>query len=244
MNASRGTLATIVKSGLLKTRVRPRPAPSLFMFPGLGSSSPVWDSTQHPVLQKIAAQLREAYPVVLKEYKALRTSVNNKNDYQVEHDSKLHTGSWAWNSYILKGDRQADFATHCPETVELLESFRSPTIMSDTPFSFSFFSTMGPGAKIAAHHGPCNLRLRCHFPLIVPTASTEVGMEVGGQVVHWKAGEPVFFDDSYEHSVWNHTKEERVLLLFDLWHPELDELEIDAIKDMFSHAREQGWIKK
>jgi aspartate beta-hydroxylase len=80
--------------------------------------------------------------------------------------------------------------------------------------------------------------------LIVPTASTEVGMEVGGQVVHWNAGEPVFFDDSYEHNVWNHTKEERVLLLFDLWHPELDELEIDAIKDMFSHARDQGWIKK
>lgn len=31
------------------------------------------------------------------------------------------------------------------------------------------------------------------------------------------------FDDCYEHEVWNRTDEERVLLLFDLWHPELAE---------------------
>jgi len=53
----------------------------------------------------------------------------------------------------------------------------------------------------------------------------------------------VFFDDTFEHHVWNRTNQERVVLLFDVWHPELAEDEIDAIKDMFSHAREQGWIK-
>lgn len=31
------------------------------------------------------------------------------------------------------------------------------------------------------------------------------------------------FDDSYEHEVWNKTDKERVLLLFDLWHPELEQ---------------------
>lgn len=30
------------------------------------------------------------------------------------------------------------------------------------------------------------------------------------------------FDDCYEHEVWNKTEKERVLLLFDLWHPELE----------------------
>lgn len=29
------------------------------------------------------------------------------------------------------------------------------------------------------------------------------------------------FDDCYEHEVWNKTDGERILLLFDLWHPEL-----------------------
>jgi aspartate beta-hydroxylase len=68
-------------------------------------------------------------------------------------------------------------------------------------------------------------------------------MEVGGELVRWRVGEPVFFDDTFEHHVWNRTNQERVVLLFDVWHPELADDEIDAIKDMFNHAREQGWIK-
>ena len=31
------------------------------------------------------------------------------------------------------------------------------------------------------------------------------------------------FDDCYDHEVWNKTDGERVLLLFDLWPPELAE---------------------
>lgn len=36
-----------------------------------------------------------------------------------------------------------------------------------------------------------------------------------------EAGKCLVFDDCYEHEVWNKTKRERVLLLFDLWHPDL-----------------------
>lgn len=38
-----------------------------------------------------------------------------------------------------------------------------------------------------------------------------------------EAGKCLVFDDSYEHEVWNKTEGERVLLLFDLWHPDLVE---------------------
>jgi len=201
-------------------------------------------------------------------------------------DKKLHTGMWKWQSYILKGKRQASFVSHCPETVAILDQ---ANLMTDTPFSFAFFSTMGPGAKIASHYGPCNLRLRVHLPLIVPASGTPkcpasaplspgpphasptgpsgpqkkkqqegegqgggseeeeastVGMRVGGEKILWKAGQPVFFDDSYSHHVWNNTSGERVLLLFDLWHPCLLPAEIEAIKGMFGYASDQGWLKK
>jgi hypothetical protein len=121
---------------------------------------------------------------------------------------------------------QADFAVHCPQTVSLLESIDSPSaLMRDTPFSFAFFSTLHPASSIAAHTGPCNLRIRCHLPLLVPgdamqpAGGEEVGcgMEVGPVKVAWKEGEPVFFDDCFQHRVWNHTHSQRVLLLFDLW---------------------------
>jgi aspartate beta-hydroxylase len=50
--------------------------------------------------------------------------------------------------------------------------------MSQTPFSFSFFSTLAGNSEISPHYGPCNLRIRCHFPLIVP--SGDCGMEIAG----------------------------------------------------------------
>jgi aspartyl/asparaginyl beta-hydroxylase (cupin superfamily) len=39
----------------------------------------------------------------------------------------------------------------------------------------------------------------------------------GGETLRWRVGEPVFFDDCYEHSVWNNTSDDRVVLLFDMW---------------------------
>ena len=66
-------------------------------------------------------------------------------------------------------------------------------------------------------------------------------MVVGGKTLRWEVGKPLFFDDSYEHHVWNNTASQRVVLLFDLWHPDLEEEEIVAIQDMFGFAKEQGW---
>lgn len=43
-------------------------------------------------------------------------------------------------------------------------------------------------------------------------------------------GKCMFFDDCYEHEVWNRTGEERVLLLFDLWHP-------DLVKEVMQEAK-------
>ena len=34
-----------------------------------------------------------------------------------------------------------------------------------------------------------------------------------------------------------------MVLLFDLWHPELEAEEVEAIKDMFEFAKQEGWLK-
>ena len=31
----------------------------------------------------------------------------------------------------------------------------------------------------------------------------------------------LLFDDSFEHEVWNHTSEPRLVLIVDIWHPQL-----------------------
>ena len=37
----------------------------------------------------------------------------------------------------------------------------------------------------------------------------------------WAEGEVLLFDDSFEHEVWNETEQPRVVLIVDIWHPQL-----------------------
>ena len=103
--------------------------------------------------------------------------------------------------------------------------------MEGTPFSYTFFSTMKPGTSIKAHYGPTNIKLRCHFPLYV---NDEAFLRVASNPMNWAAGKMIIFDDTFEHEAANMSKaEDRVLLLFDIWHPELIKEEKEAIVKMF-----------
>ena len=108
--------------------------------------------------------------------------------------------------------------------------------MTGTPFSYTFFSTMKPKTSISAHFGATNLKLRCHFPLFVPD---EAFLRVAGDPRPWNEGKMIVFDDSYEHEAANLSDtEERVILLIDIWHPELQDGEIHEVKTMFKRMDE------
>lgn len=50
--------------------------------------------------------------------------------------------------------------------------------------------------------------------------------------------------DAFDHEVWHDgASGDRVLLLFDFWHPDLEQAERQAITDMFEEARDKGWLK-
>ena len=61
--------------------------------------------------------------------------------------------------------------------------------------------------------------MRLHLGLAIPPESA---LEVGGRRQRWEEGKVLVFDDSFEHQVWNNdTSRARVVLILDLWHPEL-----------------------
>ena len=187
----------------IRTRVFPRPAPSLFYFPGIGSKPFYNTEIDNRIFQKYTDILKKNFSTILEEYKSILEKNNNetKSDYALCKDEhKLNNGEWSWDSYILKGKKQQIFYTKYPKTAKILESFllEKPKLMSETPFSYAFFSTLKKESKISPHYGPCNLRVRCHFPLIIPKG--DCGMEVGGKIIKWEEGVPLFFDDCYEHS--------------------------------------------
>ena len=106
--------------------------------------------------------------------------------------------------------------------------------MTGTPFSYTFFSTMAPKTSIKPHFGACNLKLRCHFPLSVPEESY---LRVAGEARPWEEGKMIVFDDSYEHEAANlNSTKERVILLIDIWHPDLTKAEIEQVKSMFAEV--------
>jgi hypothetical protein len=93
------------------------------------------------------------------------------------------------------------------------------------------FSMLKAGARIAPHTGTHNSRLICHLPLIVPP---DCRFRVGNETRAWEEGKLLIFDDTIEHEAWNDGAEDRVVLIFDIWRPELTEQERYELTLLFS----------
>jgi len=129
--------------------------------------------------------------------------------------------SMDWSTSFLWKDGQATpNAARCPGTMSALVdaplcriAARSPQIM---------FSQLKAGAHILPHTGFVNTRLVCHLPLITPPGCK---FRVGNDVRQWEKGKAWVFDDTIEHEAINTSDRTRVVLIFDIWRPELDEEE-------------------
>jgi len=50
-------------------------------------------------------------------------------------------------------------------------------------------------------------------------------LRVGQEQIRWQQGKVVVFDDSWEHEVWHEGASARLILIVDVWHPDLSEEE-------------------
>lgn len=124
--------------------------------------------------------------------------------------------SMDWSSCFLMNGAPTPAAERCPRTMAALKSVplcrvpgRSPQVM---------FSQLKAGAHIRPHTGAVNTRLICHLPLIVPP---NCKFRVGNDVRTWEKGKAWVFDDTIEHEAINQSDRNRVVLIFDIWRPEL-----------------------
>jgi aspartyl/asparaginyl beta-hydroxylase (cupin superfamily) len=117
----------------------------------------------------------------------------------------------------------------CPATWEAVLKLPLPRISGWGPTVV--FSLLKGGAHIAAHNGMFNTRLVCHLPLIVPPGCS---FRVGNETREWEEGKLMIFDDTIEHEARNDSDEDRVVLIFDVWRPELSEQERFELTALFS----------
>ena len=136
----------------------------------------------------------------------------------------------SWSAYYLwqGGEIVAKHADRCPATMRALEHAPIPVIKGRSPMAI--YSLLKPGTHIQPHHGMLNTRLICHVPLIAPDGCA---LRVGSETRTWRQGEALIFDDSFEHEAWNRGGETRVVLLFEIWRPEISADERAALTEMF-----------
>jgi aspartate beta-hydroxylase len=136
----------------------------------------------------------------------------------------------SWSALYLWRDSEVvpEIAERCPRTMATLSKVPLTHIGKRTPSVL--FSRLEAGAHIPAHNGMLNCRLICHLPLIVPKGCW---LRVGNETREWEEGKTLIFDDSIEHEARNPTGELRIILLFDVWRPELTETERQAISAIF-----------
>jgi len=71
--------------------------------------------------------------------------------------------------------------------------------------------------------------------LIVPTGCQ---LRVGNQTRDVVEGEMMIFDDSIEHEARNSSNQQRVVLIFDIWRPEITEQERTMLCSIFEKIEE------
>jgi aspartate beta-hydroxylase len=127
----------------------------------------------------------------------------------------------SWSAFFMRKDgADVPGAERCSRTMAALATAPLTNIPARAPSIL--FSKLAAGAHIPAHNGMLNARLICHLPLVVPEGCT---FRVGGEVRAWVEGKAWVFDDTIEHEAWNRGGEDRYVLLFDIWRPELSEEE-------------------
>jgi aspartyl/asparaginyl beta-hydroxylase (cupin superfamily) len=198
-------------------------APTGFYFPELPQRQ-FFERSEFPWLAALEAKTEtirgelEAMMGVADDFRPYLETLDNRPPG--EFDTLRDNPDWGAYYLIRGGEVVADAAARFPATMAALDEV--PLCLAPGRTPSVLFSRLVRRTRIPAHHGQVNARLICHLPLIVPPGC---GLRVGNETRSWVEGETLIFDDSIEHEAWNNSDRTRVVLLFDIWRPELSEEE-------------------
>jgi hypothetical protein len=212
--------------------------PHLFYIPEL-AAKPIHDNDSFDWCHFLEASFND----LTSEFSELLTLIKDKgvpyldSSYQAKGFESL-IGSKNWTALNLYKDGVANnsLLSLMPKTTKLLEKLPLYKV-DNNPFEV-FFSLLKAGQHIAPHFGQSNHSLTVHLPIIVPKGGY---LTVAGRKVVWQKGQVIIFDDSFEHEAINLSEEDRVVLIFSIWHPNLSSAEQEDILTSFRARTE--WLK-
>lgn len=212
--------------------------PRVFYYPGLAQTR-FFEPSDFPFLKDMLALLpamqAELAAVLREDAAGFAPYVHRQPNRPAPSNPLLNDDAWSALHFWRNGQIVEENAARCPATLAALAYAPMPRIVGRSPNAH--WSRLKPGAHIAPHNGMLNCRLICHIPILTAPGCT---LRVGNETRTWDPGVPLIFDDSIEHEARNAGPQERVVLLFEIWRPEIPECDRVAIGRMLEAIGEFG----
>lgn len=175
-------------------------------------SKPFWTNadTSH---QKSLMEIQKYWKVIRDEGLEL---LSRNGLFSDEKENLKDIGDWKQLELFARGIK-TKYCKLAPITCNLIDAFKPASTCKRGQAKFSI---LHPGTHIHSHCGPTNCRIRSHLGLIVPSNTY---LRVANETKSWKEGEWLIFDDSFEHEVWHNGTSIRLVLIIDIWHPDLSD---------------------
>jgi len=223
---------------LLKGQAEPQlQQPTSFFYPGLAQTAFFArdDFGWVADLEAATSDIRRECDAVLASGIGLKPYVEADPTRPNKRHALLGNADWSAFHLMEEGRPAAGNAERCPATMAALDRLPLPRIAERAPMAL--FSILKPHTHIPPHWGMLNTRLIVHLPLIVPDGCR---LRVGNHIQPVVAGKTMIFDDSIEHEAWNDSDAIRVVLLFEIWRPDIADAERAALTRMFDAISSYG----
>ncbi|CAG4965339.1 unnamed protein product [Colias eurytheme] len=180
---------------------------SLYNVPRL-KGQPWWSIKETPYA-KLAQALEKSWREILKEGLALKTL------YEKEKEGLKERGEWSQLDIFVRGREIPGRCKKAPVTCSIVQQEAAAAGCRRGQIKFSLID---PGTHVRPHVGPTNCRLRMHLGL---SNTKDTFIRVDKETRQWEVGKVFIFDDSFEHEVWHNGTAPRLVLIVDVWHPDL-----------------------
>ncbi|BAZ54098.1 putative aspartyl/asparaginyl beta-hydroxylase [Nostoc sp. NIES-4103] len=211
-----------------------------FVYPGI-THKPWYESDDYHALTMVTNTLKKQFNDIENEWLASLSSRKNiipRYKPSEIFGETLKEKDENWKYYLIW--RQGKFTDAAlslfPKTVNLVTKLK-PFLY---PFGEVVFIIMEPGVVLPPHTDDINISLTCHLGIETPE---DCGIKVGNETRKWARGEVFFFDNSFIHEAWNESQSNRVVMLLDLYHPELTKLErtlLEIALKYLNFTKEEG----
>lgn len=197
--------------------------------PGL-TTKPFWDPQEFDwakTLESEYPEIRTEFDTVTGNTQKLKREGNNIWAGALTEDASSYGRGWKTLVLMDRGRWDPENANLFPKTAQAIYA-------SGVPATEIFFACMEGPSSIKKHSDFTNFVLTSHLALDIPySGENKCRLTVGNETREWIDGKSYVFDTSLLHDAENDSDKMRYILMMRLWHPDLTNVEKEALQFTF-----------